>query len=84
MFLLKKFRNLSKVNQKEWNELIESEKNSNKERAIISYLKWNLENGALVDLPIYSSPSVQDDLTKKILEICQKWKSSESDEDNIK
>ena len=56
MFLLKKFRNLSKVNQEAWIELIESEKNSNKKKAIISYLKWNLENGVLVDLSINSSP----------------------------
>ena len=50
MFLLRKFRGLSKENQKEWTKVIESEKNSEKENAIISYLLWNLEKEA-VDLP---------------------------------
>ena len=41
MFLLKKFRGLSKENQKEWINVIESANNSAKEKAISAYLKWN-------------------------------------------
>ena len=72
IFLLKKFENLSKENQKDWINVIESEKNSEKEKAIVSYLQWNLKKEALVDPPCYSSPAVQDDFRKKIWESCGK------------
>ena len=39
MFLLKKFRSFSEENQKEWIKAIEAVKNSEKEKAIISYLQ---------------------------------------------
>ena len=41
--------------------------NSSKENAIISYFQWNLKK-EVVDLPCYSSPHVQDDFRKTILE----------------
>ena len=77
MFWLKKFRSLSKKNQKDWIKVIESEKNFEKENAIISYLLWNLKKEALVDLPCYTSPAVQDDFRRKIWESCEKrrWDS---------
>ena len=50
MFLLKKFRSLSKLNQKDWIKVIQSEKNSDKGKAISSYIQWNLEKEALVYL----------------------------------
>ena len=54
LFLLKKFRGLSKENQKDWINVIESEKNSKKKKAISTYLLWNLKKEALpLDLPCY-------------------------------
>ena len=46
MFVLKKFRGLSKFNQLDWIKVIEAEKNSEKERIISSYLQWILNNNA--------------------------------------
>ena len=43
MFLLRKFKGLSKENQKDWIKVIQSAKNSDKGIAIISYLQWNLK-----------------------------------------
>ena len=43
-FWFKKFRNFSEENQKDWIKVIESEKNSEKEKAIMSYLQWKLKN----------------------------------------
>ena len=84
MFLLKKLRNLSKNNQKDWINVIESVKNSDREKAIISYLQWNLKKEALVDLPCYSSPDVQDYFRKKIFESCKMEESSDEDTDIVK
>ena len=82
MFLLRKFRGLTKKNQNNWIKVIESEKNFNKEKAIASYLLWNLKKDALVNLSHYSSPTVQDDFRKTIREICEKKMNfSGSDED---
>ena len=64
-----KFRSLPKENQKDWIKVIDSENNSVKEEAIMSYLQWNLKKETLVDLPCYTSPTVQDDFRKKIFEI---------------
>ena len=82
MFLLRKFRSLSKLNQKDWIKVIQSEKNSDKGKAISFYLQWNLKKEALVDLPCYSSPAVQNDFRKKIWDISNKWEwEISSDED---
>ena len=43
MFWIRKFKVLSKENQKEWSKVIQSVKNSAKEKSIVSYLKWNLK-----------------------------------------
>ena len=43
MFLLKKFRSFSEENQKEWIKAIKAVKNSEKKKAISSYLQWNLK-----------------------------------------
>ena len=51
MFLLRIFRSLSKKHQKDWIKVIESAKNSDKGKAISSYMQWNLKKEALVDLP---------------------------------
>ena len=51
MFWLRKFVGLSKDNQKDWIKVIQSVKNSEKEKAVIFYLQWNLKKEALVDLP---------------------------------
>ena len=53
MFWLKKFRSLSKENLKDWIKVIKLVKNSDKEKAIISYLQWNLKK-EVVDIPCYS------------------------------
>ena len=65
LFWLKKFKNLSKENQKNWIKAIKVVKNSEEINAIISYLQWNLKKDA-VDLQCYSSPVVQDDFRKQI------------------
>ena len=61
IFILRKFRGISQQNQKDWIEVIQSANNSEKEKAIASYLEWSLKKDLLVDLPCYSSPDVQDD-----------------------
>ena len=66
MFWLKKFKQLSKKNQNDWIKVIQSMKNSDKEKAIVSYLQWNLEKDVKIDLPCYTNPSVQTDILKKI------------------
>ena len=71
MFWLKKFRSLSEENEKNWIKTMKSVNNSGKEKAIISYLQWNLKK-KVVDLPCYSSPAAQDHFRKKIRKICQK------------
>ena len=70
-FWFKKFISLSEENQKDWIKVIESEKNSEMKNAIMSYLLWNLKKEALVDLPCYTSPAVQDDFRKRVWEICK-------------
>ena len=77
---MRKFEHLSKKNRKDWIEVIQSVKNSDKGIAIISYLKWNLKKDVLVDLPCYSSPAVQDDFRKKI---CQSAKKTKLSDENI-
>ena len=80
MFWLKKFRNLSKENRKEWINVITSVKNSDKQNAIMTYLQLSLKKEALVDLPCYTNPAIQDKFKKRIRKSCEKWGRS-SDED---
>ena len=80
IFCLRKFEHLSKKNRRDWIEVIQSVKNSNKGIAIISYLRWNLKKGDLVDLPCYNSLAVQNDFRKRIRESCEK-KGRSSDEE---
>ena len=72
IFCLRKFEHLSKENQNDWIKAIQSVKSSSEGIAIISYLQWNWKKDALVDLPCYSSPAVQDDFRKEIWESCRK------------
>ena len=54
MFWLRKFECLSKESQKDWIKIIQSVKNSNYEKFIVSYLQWNLKKEvAMVDLPCF-------------------------------
>ena len=48
MFWLRKFRHLSKENQKDWIKVIQSVRNTEKDREIISYLKWNFKKQAVI------------------------------------
>ena len=66
MFWLKKFKQLSNKNKKDWIKVIQSMNNSDKEKAIITYLQWNLKKDVKIDLPCYTDPSVQADILKKI------------------
>ena len=84
MFCLRKFKYLSKKNRKDWIEAIQSVKNVDKGIAIISYLKWNLNNDNLVDLPCYSTAAVQDDFWKRIWKRCAKRELSDEDMEIIK
>ena len=83
-FWLKKFTALSKANQKDWIEAIQSVKNTDKENAISSYLQWKLKKDALVDLPCYSSPVVQFDFRKRISKICFNWSLSDKGTETVK
>ena len=86
MYWLRKFGSLSKENQKDWTNVIQSAKDSEKENAITPYLKWNLKKDGLADLPCYSNPAVQDVFRKKIWGICNKrrWQSSYEDREIVK
>ena len=80
---LKKFVSLSKKNQKDWIKVIKKMKNSDKRNAIISYLQRNLKKGA-VDLPIYSSRSVQNTLRKEIFKRCKMVNASDENIEIVK
>ena len=82
-FWLKKFKNLSKENQKDWIKILKEVKNSEKINAIISYMQWNLKKET-VDLQCYTSPVVQDDLRKMIRESCEKHESSDENTEIVK
>ena len=84
IFWLRKFKHLSMENKNCWIKAIQSVKNSDKVIAIISYLRWNLKKEALMDLPCYTSPAVQDDFRMRIREICEKRKSSNEDLETVK
>ena len=79
-----KFRSLSMENQKDWIKVINSQNNSVKEEAIMSYLQWKLKKEDLVDLPCYTTPTIQDDFRKKIFEISKKLELSVEDTKIIK
>ena len=83
MFYLRKFKNISKENQKVWFKFIQAERNSKKLKAIISYLQWNLKKN-VVDLLCYNSPAAQDDFRKKIWKSCRKLKTSDEDTEIVK
>ena len=85
MFWLRKFgEGISKENQKDWIKIIQSkEMNSEKTKAIISYLQWNLRKEASKNLPCYSNPDVQKDFRKKILKICTKAERLSDEETEI-
>ena len=81
IFCLRKFEHISKENQKDWINAIQSVVNLDRGIAIITYIQWNFQKDALEDLPCYSSPAVQDDFRKRIFECCNKFRSELSDED---
>ena len=81
-FWLKKFKSLSKENQKDWIEILNLEKKSVKRNAIISYLQWELKKKVL-DIPCYTRPDVQRDFWKKINDYCRDEKSSDEGINNI-
>ena len=72
----KKFKTLPMENQNNWIKIIKSEKNFEKEKAIISYLLWQLKKKELMSLPCYTLPDVQDIFRKRIRESCMKRVSS--------
>ena len=76
MFWLKKFKNLSMENQKEWNKVIITVNNSDKRNAIISHLQREFKKDALVDLPCYTNPSVQNDFRMGLRKHSKKTKKS--------
>ena len=81
-FLLRKFRNLSKKIKKNWIKKIESAKNSGKDKAIISYLKWMLKKGVSHDyLPCYSSSFNQSLFRQTIQDLSSMTIGKLSDED---
>ena len=90
LFCLRKFNGLSKENQNEWIEAIQSVNNSDKGIAIISYLRYffspweNLKKTAIVDLPCFTSNTVQDDFRKKVRECCRKYELSDEDVEMVK
>ena len=84
MFCLRKFEHFSKKNQKDWMSVIKSVKNSDKGIAIICYLRLNLREERLVDLPCYTNSDVQDDIRKKICISCEISKLSNEEIEMVK
>ena len=85
LFWLRKFVGLSEGNKKYWIKVIQSLKTAEKEKAIISYLQWNLKKNILIYLPCYTSLAAQVHFKKRILESCRSMKkSSDEDVENIK
>ena len=84
LFCLRKFKNLSKKNKEDWINDIQSVNNSDKGIAIISYLQWNYMDIALVDLPCYSNPLLQNVFRNRICEIVRKDKPSDKDIELVK
>ena len=83
IFCLSKFEYLSKKNRRDWLNVIQSFKNSDKGIAVIFYLKGNLKKN-IVDPPCYCTPAVQDDFKKKIWECCKKQNLSKEDTEFVK
>ena len=83
IFCLSKFENLSKKNQRDWLNAIQSVKNSDKGIAILSYLKWNLKR-KVVEPPCYSNTAVQDGFREKIWKFCKNKDSSHEDTEIVK
>ena len=77
------FNHLSKKNQNDWINVIQSLKSSDKGIAIIAFLKWNLKKG-IFNLPCYSSPTVQDDFIKTIWKCCRKEDLSDEENNIVK
>ena len=84
IFCLRKFEGLSERNRKDWIKVIQSVETTDKTINIISYLKWNLTKNVLVNLPCYSSTTVQEDFRNKILECCKKKDLSDEDIEIVK
>ena len=68
-------KSFKKGESKGLDQSYQTRKDIDKGNAIISYLKWNLMKKA-VDLACFSSPAVQDNFRKIILENCKMKKSS--------
>ena len=68
MFWLRKCiqKGICKENKEDWFKGVQSELNSNKEKTITLYLKWNFMNIWAGDLPQYTSTIVQYDFMEKI------------------
>ena len=73
-FWLKKFVSLgmSKKNKTDWTKAIQSVKNSMMKKQIILYLKWRLQKKKNIDLPCYTSNTVQDSFKKQIRRAARK------------
>ena len=84
IFWLKKFSALSKENQKAWIKVIQSVKNTKKEKYIISYLNWKFKQGVVEYLPCYTSPAVQCNFRMRIRKICKKKESCDKDTEIVK
>ena len=67
---------LSKKNQDEWRKAIQSVKNYEKEKHIVLYFKWALQEDGGFDLHCYTSPMVQDDFQQQIMKISSSLKVS--------
>ena len=72
IFLLTKFRNLSKENEKDWINVIQSTKSPKKEKNISAYLKWNLKREGFQHL----AENVVDNLNFESLGISQEINQS--------
>ena len=70
MYWLRKFQQLSIGNQNDWTNVIQSLHNYKRKYAIISYLRWNLKKGDMMDLRCYDSPDVQIYFIRFIRRIC--------------
>ena len=71
-------KGLSKENQKDWIESIQSETISGKKKHIAAYLKWNLKKKHLFDLPCYTKIDVQEEFRRTIR--YKSWRRNENTE----
>ena len=86
MFWIKELirKGLSQENQKDWINAVQLETNSEKKKSIAAYLKWNLKEKKLFDVPCFNKPIVQEYFRMKICNISHEEESSDENTEIVK